>query len=80
MLKLKNVIRQLEETDYQKLTTNFNQTKANKYAMLLECMRDNNIPDQKIMETLNVKVNAYYTLKSRLYDTYSIHLTSPNPT
>ncbi|MCH8902678.1 MAG: hypothetical protein IIA45_02015 [Bacteroidetes bacterium] len=68
MLKLKNVIKQLEDKDYQQLTQNFNETKANKYALLLGSLRENNVSDRKMMEMLEVNVNAFYTLKSRLYD------------
>lgn len=66
MAKLKNIIKQLSNEDYQTLFENLVVSNAEKSAQLLKFMREKQMTDTKIMEELEVNTNAYYTLRSRL--------------
>ena len=66
MAKLKNIIKQLSEEDYQAIYESLNESNAEKSAYLLKSMREKHQSDAKIMEELEVNTNAYYTLRSRL--------------
>jgi hypothetical protein len=66
MAKLKHIIKQLSEEDYQAIYDSLISSNADKSAYLLKAMRDKHVSDAKIMEELDVNTNAYYTLRSRL--------------
>lgn len=66
MAKLKHIIKQLSEEDYQAIHDSLISSNAEKSAFLLKAMRDKQVSDAKIMEELDVNTNAYYTLRSRL--------------
>lgn len=66
MAKLKNIIKQLSDKDYQAIYNSLNESAAEKSASLLKSIREKNLGDNKIMEELGVNPNAYYTLRSRL--------------
>ncbi|GJM62099.1 MULTISPECIES: hypothetical protein [Persicobacter] len=66
MAKLKNIIRQLSEKDFNAVYNSLIDSNAEKSAYLLKSMREKSLPDSKIMEELEVNTNAYYTLRSRL--------------
>ena len=66
MAKLKNIIRQLSDEDYQSIYKALIESSADKSAHLLQSMREKHQSDAKIMEELEVNTNAYYTLRSRL--------------
>lgn len=66
MAKLKNIIKQLSNDDYQTLYDNLMVSNAEKSAMLLRFMREKQMSDSEIMAELDVNTNAYYTLRSRL--------------
>lgn len=66
MSKLKNIIKQLTEKDFQNIYNSLMDSSAEKSAYLLKYMRDKQFSDNKIMEELEVNPNAYYTLRSRL--------------
>ncbi len=66
MAKLKNIIKQLSDKDYQAIYNSLNESAAEKSAYLLKAIRERNLGDNKIMEELGVNPNAYYTLRSRL--------------
>lgn len=66
MSKLKNIIRQLSNKDYLSVYESLMNSNAEKSAYLLKYMREKQLSDSKIMETLAVNSNAYYTLRSRL--------------
>ena len=66
MAKLKNIVKQLSEEDYQAIYESLNESNAEKSAYLLQSMREKHQSDAKIMEELEVNTNAYYTLRSRL--------------
>ncbi len=66
MAKLKNIIKQLSDDDYQAILDSLMESSADKSAYLLQSMRERQLSDNKIMEELTVNTNAYYTLRSRL--------------
>lgn len=66
MAKLKNIIKQLSEADYEKIYNSLIESSAEKSAYLLRAMREKHFSDNKIMDELDVNTNAYYTLRSRL--------------
>ncbi len=66
MAKLKNIIKQLSDSDYQSIHESLIENSAEKSAHLLKAMRERSLSDNKIMDELGVNTNAYYTLRSRL--------------
>ena len=66
MAKLKNIIKQLSADDFKTIYDQLLSSNAEKSAHLLKFMRERQMSDTKIMETLDVGSNAYYTLRSRL--------------
>ena len=74
MAKLKNIIRQLSEKDFQAIYDSLISSNAEKSAYLMRSLRDLNLSDSKIMIELDVNANAYYTLRSRLNQRIEEHL------
>lgn len=68
MIKLKSIIQQLKEKEANELMQQFRDSKAEKYLTLFTLYRENKMSDEEIQATLDVNTNAYYTLKSRLFD------------
>ncbi len=66
MAKLKNIIQQLSEKDYNAIHDSLVESSADKSAYLLKAMRERSLNDNDIMDELGVNTNAYYTLRSRL--------------
>ncbi|UPT67674.1 MAG: hypothetical protein M0D57_03105 [Sphingobacteriales bacterium JAD_PAG50586_3] len=68
MIKLKSIIQQLKEKEAADLIQQFRESKAEKYLTLFSHYRENKLSDEEIQTLLDVNTNAYYTLKSRLFD------------
>jgi hypothetical protein len=66
MAKLKNIVKQLSEKDFQAIHDSLIESNADKSAYLLKSLRERQLSDNKIMTELEVNANAYYTLRSRL--------------
>lgn len=66
MAKLKNIIKQLSDGDFEAIHASLIESNADKSAYLLKSMREKHLSDNKIMIELDVNTNAYYTLRSRL--------------
>ena len=66
MAKLKNIIKQLSDSDYASIHESLIDNSAEKSAHLLKAMRERSLSDSKVMTELGVNTNAYYTLRSRL--------------
>lgn len=66
MAKLKNIIRQLAQEDFDSIYQDLARNNAEKSAFLLKYIYQEQLSDSKIMKELNVNNNAYYTLRSRL--------------
>ena len=74
MLNLKDVIQQLEEEDFEKISDKLEASKADKYHLAFRLYRENQSSEATISEELEVSSNAFYVLKSRLYDKIQEHL------
>lgn len=68
MIKLKEIIVQLEEGNYLKIEENLIENKADKFLFLFQTYKNSNIPDKDIKKKLGITSNSFYVLKSRLYD------------
>ena len=66
MAKLKNIIKQLSEKDFNSIYESLLTSSAEKSAHLLKALRERSVSDTRIMADLEVNTNAYYTLRSRL--------------
>lgn len=74
MAKLKNVVKQLSEKDFQAIYDSLIESNADKSAFVLKALRDKHLTDNKIMTEVGVNANAYYTLRSRLNQKIEEHL------
>lgn len=66
MLKLKDIVLQMNGNDSEAFSDKLLETKADKFLTLFTLLRDNKLTDEEITEALQITANAYYTLKSRL--------------
>ncbi|MDO9000925.1 MAG: hypothetical protein Q7W45_14245 [Bacteroidota bacterium] len=74
MLKLKQIIGQLSEKDFEELSQSFKKTKADNYHTLLTSYKENVLSDNSIITSLEITSNSFYVLKSRLFDKIQNHL------
>ncbi|KXK22791.1 MAG: hypothetical protein UZ12_BCD005003009 [Bacteroidetes bacterium OLB12] len=74
MAKLKNIVKQLSDSDYKSIYDSLSESNAEKSAHLLKALRERQLSDSKIMVELEVNANAYYTLRSRLNQKIEEHL------
>ena len=68
MIKLKEVIEQLETDNYFEIEKNLIKNKADRFLLLLRLYKNTTHTDKEIRQQLGVNANAFYVLKSRLYD------------
>jgi hypothetical protein len=68
MIKLKEVIVQLQDEAYETIEKLLIKTKADNFALLLQSYRKGAISDKEITNQLGISTNSFYVLKSRLYD------------
>jgi len=68
MLKLKQIIAQLPQSDFEKITDSFKKTKADNYQLLLNAYKEDKLADSEIIDALNISSNSFYVLKSRLFN------------
>jgi len=68
MIKLKEVIVQLEESKFLKIEQAFVENKADKFLFLFKAYKSSNLSDEEIKKNMGVSSNSFYVLKSRLYD------------
>lgn len=66
MAKLKNIIKQLSDKDYQSIHDSLIAGNADKSVYLLKAMRERQLSETKVMAELDINSNAYYTMRSRL--------------
>lgn len=67
-MRLHKIILQLNDCNYNLLVEQFRETKADKFLSLLNSYREKLKSDDELMDKLDMKQAAFYTLKSRLYD------------
>lgn len=68
MIKLKEVIIQLNDNNYLEIEKNLVKNKAERFLFLLQSYKNSDISDKEIKNKLGVTANSFYVLKSRLYD------------
>ena len=74
MIKLKQVITQLNDNDFTRIDESFKKTKAENYSLLFQSYRSGSLSDAEIIKQLDISSNSFYVLKSRLYDKIQEHL------
>ena len=74
MLNIKGVIQKLSENEFTGIANKLSSRKADKFHSLLNYYRTNNVADDEIIENLQVTANAFYVLKSRLFEKIQEHL------
>lgn len=68
MLNLEGIINRIEQDEFNELSSKLLSNKADKYNSLLNFYRDGNITEKEMLDELEVNSNAFYVLKSRLFD------------
>ncbi|MEI6019759.1 MAG: hypothetical protein WCR21_01400, partial [Bacteroidota bacterium] len=68
MIKLKNIITNLDASVFQTIQHSLIKNKADHFLFLFETYKNNSHSDKEIIEQLNINSNSFYVLKSRLYD------------
>lgn len=66
-MKLKKLILQLSEEDFNNLSGEFENGKADKYNTLICLLRQDEVPYDELQQEMELNDNALYTLKSRLF-------------
>ncbi len=74
MIKLKEIISQLDSTAYHDLEQQLSKTKADNFLFLSQSYRKGNVNDDTIIGHLNLNPNSFYVLKSRLYSKIKKHI------
>lgn len=74
MIRLKEIINQLDVEVYDALETQLNKNKADNFLFLIKSYRNNGVKDEEIIKHLALNANSFYVLKSRLYDRIKSHL------
>ncbi len=68
MIKLKEIISQLEGDVYTAFEKTLLKNKADNFVLLLQSYRKSGISDSELSSKLGINSNSFYVLKSRLYD------------
>lgn len=68
MIKLKEVIAQLQESTYESIEKELLKNKADNFVLLLQSYKKGDVSDNKIAAELGINANSFYVLKSRLFD------------
>ncbi len=68
MLKLKEVISQLNQDKYLEIENKLIKNKADNFLLLLKSYKNSNDSDKDIIKDLGISINSFYVLKTRLYD------------
>ncbi len=76
MLKLKEVINQLNDKTYNILENKLMKTKADNFLYVLRSYREGEMTEENIANNLSISPNSVYVLKSRLYERIQDELTA----
>jgi hypothetical protein len=76
MVKLKEVIHQLNDEIYDVVENKLAKTKAENFLYVLRSLKEDKISEEQIKNNLSINANSYYVLKSRLYDRIQDNLTT----
>ncbi len=74
MIKLKEIIVNLNHDRYSDFEQQLAKTKADKFLYLTQAYRKGNVNDDEILKQLELNSNSFYVLKSRLFDKLKSHL------
>ena len=74
MLNIKGIVQQLSEEEFKGIAEKLKKNKADKFYALFNSYRTNNLPNDEICHNLEVTANAFYVLKSRLFQKIQEHL------
>lgn len=75
MSRLKKIIDELEEQDFESIKSTLVKNKADNFLFVFQSYRGNEISDDDIMAHLELNKNSLYVLKSRLYEKIQSHVT-----
>lgn len=78
MIKLKEVINQLDQNTFQEIETELVRSKARNFHTLLTGLRNNVKTEKQICQELEISNSAFYALKSRLMDKIQERLSTIN--
>ena len=76
MEKLKKIVTQLSDDNFFEIELELINNKAENFLLLLRSYRHSKAKDDKLLLELNCKENAFYVLKSRLYDKIQDHISA----
>jgi hypothetical protein len=80
MEKLRKLVHELSQKDFEKLETMLVENRSEKFLFLLQAFRSKSIiKDKDLLEKLHCNENALYVLKSRLYEKIQKHLVKEVP-
>ena len=68
MVKIKEIIKQLDDDAYRSIEQNLVKNRADNLLFLLNSYKNTEQPDNEIIQQLNLNTNSFYVLKSRLHD------------
>lgn len=68
MLKLKEVITQMQDETYSVIEKTLLKTKADHLILLFRWYKKGGVSEKEILSQLGINTNSFYVLKSRLYD------------
>jgi len=68
MIKLKEIITQLQDDTFNAIEKALLKTKADNFVLLFQSYRKGGISDNEISDQLGINSNSFYVLKSRLYN------------
>lgn len=74
MIKLKEIIVNLNHDRYSDFEQQLSKTKADKFLYLTQAYRKGDVNDDEILKELELNSNSFYVLKSRLFDKLKSHL------
>jgi hypothetical protein len=74
MEKLKKITGQLSDDNFTEIESELISNKSENFLLLFRSYRNAKVKDEKLLAELNCKENAFYVLKSRLYDKIQNHL------
>lgn len=74
MLQLKNILQQLNNNDFEIISDSLKKSKADKFLALLNFYKRGDFTDEQIQKKLEINSNAFYVLKSRLFDKVQVFL------
>ena len=79
MIKLKEIITQLDSESFKDIEKQLIKTHADNFLVLAQSYKSGNDSDLQIAEKLKLTSNSFYVLKSRLYRKIQTHLAGETP-